>query len=208
MYIIKVKGKAKIREKDTLLPMYLGVSAFFHRTDRQIYYDSTFQVRQAAAGEPMQWVGIALRGRLRMGGHFFLETDTRAQIGTVNSNDPSRQWLAQSIPLVHGSTKLYYDHRNVSWAEMARFGIQAHYRTPYLGQAVDPWSGEFFPTNYEVYPFAWAEAFAGLRLRGVYIYGRYSYLNEGLFFAGYYSTPFYPMLRRALSFGVNWRFFN
>lgn len=197
-----------VRRGDTLLPMHLRIKGFYQRFDRQIYYDSAFSVRQAPAGEPMQWVGLSVEGRLRLWRHFFIETYTSGQLGSVNSNTPSRQWMARSLPLVNGRTGLYYDHRDVSWAEQARIGLEVFYHTPYLGQTVDPWSGEFYPTNYQMLPYARVDAFAALRLMGVYVFLRYHHVNELLLVNGYYTTPFYPMLERALTFGVKWQFFN
>ncbi|MEM9983884.1 MAG: putative porin [Bacteroidota bacterium] len=197
-----------VRRGDTLLPMYLRVKAFYQRFDRQIYYDSALQVRQAPAGEPMQWIGATVSGRLRMWRHVFLENFTQIQLGTVNSQVPSRQWQAQSLPLVSGKLSLYFDHRQVSWAEEARIGVDVFYHTPYLGQTLDPWSGEYFPTNYQLYPYARVDAFAAVRLMGVYVFLRYQHVNELLPLAGYYTTPFYPMLERAFTLGIRWQFFN
>ena len=205
---LELVGARPIKRGDTLLPMYLSVAGYLHRIDQQIYYDSTLAVQQAPTGEPMQWLGASVQGRLRLWRHFFLETDTRVQIGQVQSEDLSREWLANSMPLVYGRTSFYADYRNVTWAEQARFGVEVNYRSDYLAQAVDPWSGEFFPTNYLNFPYAQVDVFAALRLRGVYVFFKYHHLNEGILLAGYYTTPFYPMWGRSFSLGVNWQFFN
>jgi hypothetical protein len=205
---LELIGQRTIKRGDTLLPMYLQVGGFLQRIDRQIYYDSVFQVRQAPTGVPMQWLGASVQGRLRLWRHFFLETDTRLQIGQVSEGDPSRNWLSRSIPLVHGRTSFYADYRNVSWAEQARFGLDVMYRSDYLAQAVDPWSGEFFPTNYLNLPYAQIDVYAALRLRGVYIFFKFQHVNEGLLVGGYYTTPFYPMWGRSFALGLNWQFFN
>lgn len=196
------------RQGDTLLPMYLRLHGFLHRIDRQIYYDSAMRVRQAPAGVPMQWLGAALQGRLRLWRHFFLETDTRFQLGTVATANDSRAWLAQSVPLLHGRTSFYADYRQVNWAEQARFGLEVQYRSGYVAQAVDTWSGEFYPTNYLNLPYAQVDAYMALRLRGVYVFLKYQHVNEQLLVAGYYTTPFYPMWGRSLVLGLNWAFFN
>jgi hypothetical protein len=201
-------GRRTVKAGDTLLPMYVSLSGWAHRIDRQIYYDSAMRVQQAPAGAAMNWLGATVTGRLRCWRHFFLETETRFQLGTVNSSDDSRAWLARSLPRIHGRTSLYADYRQVTWAEQARFGIDVTYRTDYLAQGLDSWSGEFYPTSYLNLPYAQVDVYAALRLRGVYVFFKYHHVNEQLLVAGYYSTPFYPMWGRALSLGVNWVFFN
>ncbi len=205
---IGLRETSPLRDGDTLLPMYLKVRGFYQRFDRQIYYDSLMRAQQAPAGEPAQWIGAAVDARLRLWRHFFVETHTNLARGSVNSDDLSRQWAARSIPLVSGRTALYFDSRDVSWAEQARLGLEVFYHSNYLGQTVDPWSGEYFPTNYYMIPYARVDAFAAVRLMGVYVYLRYQHLNELLPYGGYYTTPFYPMMERALTFGLRWRFFN
>ena len=202
---VDLQGPVKIRRGDTLLPMYVRVEGFLTRVGRMIYYDEDLQPLQLDGAQ--QWVGATLSARLRVLRHFFLETETTWQTATGASVDAASAQYLRRIPTLSGRSMLYYDHRNVSFAEYFRLGIEAWYHTPYAGQTVDPLSGEFFPASYQVLAYARADAFAALRLRGVYLFFRMTHVNEGIPFAGYYTTPAYPMLERAFTLGVNWSFF-
>jgi len=204
---IDLQGPVKLRRGDTLLPMYLRVEGFLTRIGRMIYYDQELQPLQMPQGEAQQWVGATVSFRLRLLRHFFLETETTWQTSTGSSVDAASAEYLRRIPALSGRSMIYYDHRDVSFAEYFRLGIEAWYHTPYAGQTVDPVSGEFFPSSYQVLAYARADAFAALRLRGVYLFFRMTHVNEGFPYAGYYTTPAYPMLERAFTLGVNWSFF-
>ncbi|GAB4407383.1 MAG: hypothetical protein OHK0039_09810 [Bacteroidia bacterium] len=196
-----------IRRADTLLPMYVTAGVFATRINRLVYYDSTLRSRQVPAGQAMQWVGASLAFRLRFLRHFYLEADQTASLGTGSTDDAAAALYLRQIPALAGHAALYYDQRWIKIAEGLRIGIEGWYQTSYAGQTVDPVSGEFFPTRYRVPGYVRIDAYAVLRLRGVYLFGRIVHANEGLLLAGYYTTPFYPMLERTATLGVNWTFY-
>ncbi|MEL7532402.1 MAG: putative porin [Bacteroidota bacterium] len=205
----RYQPNAKIVEKDTLLPMYGEASAFFHTANRFIYYNPKLQPQQASPDEDIRWVGLDARFRLRFLKHFFLESSVTLQQSFTPAEQGSALSLyANAAPNIYGKASLYWDVRWKPWANVMRIGVDFYSNSPYAGQTVDPLSQEFFPTNYLVPFYPRIDVFASANLRGVGIFARYIHVNEGLYRAGYFTTPFYPALERSITFGVNWTFFN
>ncbi|MFK7924860.1 MAG: putative porin [Bacteroidia bacterium] len=205
----RYQQKGKIVEKDTLLPMYAEASAFFHTANRYIYYTPKLQPKQASPDEDIRWVGLDASFRLRFLKHFFLESSVTLQQSFTPAEEGSALALyANAAPNIYGKASLYWDVRWKPWANVMRIGVDFYSNSPYAGQTLDPLSQEFFPTNYLVPFYPRIDVFASANLRGVGIFARYIHVNEGLYRAGYFSTPFYPALERSITFGVNWTFFN
>ncbi|MEO1449558.1 MAG: putative porin [Bacteroidota bacterium] len=201
------QGATPVRMRDTLQSSYAELGLFLSQSSRFIYYDQALNPLQAIEGATLRWVGTTFKSRTRLPLKLYLETDVSAQIGTANG-DAGLERYAQYLPQVYGKGLLYYESSRVSFAEKARIGIEARGQTSFVGQTVDPVSGEFLPTDYQVPAYIQLNAFASLRIRGVFVYVRYIHANEGFFAPGYYTTPFYPMQEASLTLGVIWQFFN
>ena len=198
--------KAVIREGDTLLPNYASVGAFWSNRQNPILYTRNFEPIQATGA--ITRLGIEGSFRLRFWKHFHFETNATYNPRLTTSTDETVDLYLRSVPVVHGNSKIYFDHRDLDIAREFRLGLGMNYWTSYAGQTLEPVSGEFYPTNYEVLPFTAGEAFFQLNIHGVFVYFRYLYLNENLLFNGYYSTPFYPMMERSYVLGINWTFYD
>ena len=198
--------KAVIREGDTLLPNYASVGAFWSNRQNPILYTQNFEPIQAT--DAITRLGIEGSFRLRFWKHFHFETTATYNPRLTTSEDETVDLYLRSVPVVHGNSKIYFDHRDLDIAREFRLGLGMNYWTSYAGQTLEPVSGEFYPTNYEVLPFTAGEAFFQLNIHGVFVYFRYLYLNENLLFNGYYSTPFYPMMERSYLLGINWTFYD
>ncbi|WNJ16234.1 putative porin [Pontibacter sp. G13] len=197
-----------VKKGDTLLPMFIGARGFITNASSLIYYDREMNVRQAGSGESMTWLGADVQFRLRFWRFFFLENKATIQVGSAGGSNEDLRLISKSIPLVSGKSSLYFDNQNVKFAEQFRFGIDVFWNTNFVGQTVDPISGEFFPTNYEVPGYGRMDAFIASRIKGVEVFAKLYYANEFLGYSGYYTTPFYPMMERRFVFGLNWTFFD
>jgi hypothetical protein len=198
-----------IRRKDTLLPMYISVKGFFTQASKFMYYNTRLNPLQAEDGETFSWLGAEFSARLRLLRKFYVETHTSVQQGSTNATDNQfLQWQAQNVPLIFGKTSVFYDNSRVKFAERVRLGVDVYYNTAFVGQSIDVLSNEFFQTNYQVPGYSRVDAYAAMQIKGVYIYGKFTHANEGLLLAGYYTTPFHPMLERSFMLGINWSFFN
>ncbi|MEZ4826004.1 MAG: putative porin [Bacteroidia bacterium] len=197
-----------VRRKDTLQANYVSLTAFFSRVSRFQYYSLRLQPLQAAEGENIQWIGAEAAFRFRFLRKLYIETYTGVQQGSTNSNDDFMKWYARGIPLVYGKSSFYYDTRKTPIAQSLRIGVDVYYNTNYVGQSVDPLSGLYFPVNYRVPGYARVDAYAAMKIHGVYVFAKFIHVNEGLLTNGYYTTPFYPMLERTFTLGVYWSFFD
>lgn len=200
------KPEVVIREGDTLLPNYASVGAFWSNRQNPILYTQNFEVIQS--DEAITRLGLNGSLRLRFWKHFHFETNLTYTPRISTSSDETVDLYLRSVPVLNGKARIYFDHRDLEIAEVFRLGLGLNYWTSYAGQTLEPVSGEFFPTNYEVLPFTTGEAFFQLNLHGVLIYFRYLYLNENLFYDGYYSAPAYPMMERSYVLGINWTFYD
>jgi len=198
---------AGIRNGDTLLPTYYFAEVFATRIDQMIYYDREMNVRQASTGTPLSWFGAKIGLRTRLIGKTYLESELTWQEGTTDATDDF-QYYAENIPSLWGKASLYYDNRDLSFAGILRIGVDVFYFTDYRGFTLDMPSGEFFPTNYEVGGYLRTDIYFATKVKVANIFFKFSHINEGLIQRGYYTTPFYPMLERTFSLGIDWSFFN
>ncbi|MCI4667083.1 MAG: putative porin [Bacteroidia bacterium] len=204
---IRYDFPVKVGLSDTLLPMYAKLRGFFTRIDNPIYYNSNLEVVQDM-DNGINWIGLEASFRLRFWRKFYLENTIAYQIETASADNLETRLQEQSAPNWYGNSSLFYENNKVAFAQQFRAGIDLRYFGRFAGQTIDPISTEYFATNYEMTPYFRAGLFAVLKLRGVYVWGRVQHVNEFLLTNGYFTTPFYPMLERVVSFGVNWSFYN
>jgi hypothetical protein len=188
---------------DTVFSNKLGLTAFFSRAGRMVYYTRAFDIAQAEAGESLNWLGVELKGRLRFLQKFYAEGNARYQLGSTSATT-DLAYYATHLPKFHSTVSLYYDNRNVSFAGSFRLGAELHFFTNYRGMAMDAFSGEFFPTDYTVKAYPRLDLYAMTKIKRAYLWLRLIHSNELLLARGYYETPFYPALERTFMFGVNW----
>lgn len=200
------KPEAVIHNGDTLLPNYASVGAFWSNRQNPILYTQDFEVIQA--DEAITRLGLTGSLRLRFWKHFHFESNLTFTPRLSSSTDETVDLYLRSVPVIHGKSKIYFDHRDLDIAREFRLGFGLTYWTSYAGQTLEPVSGEFYPTNYEVLPFTTGEAFFQLNIHGVLVFFRYLYLNENIIYNGYYTTPAYPMLERSYVLGINWTFYD
>jgi hypothetical protein len=208
-------GRAEIRYDfptpiglgDTLLPMFAAVQGFYSRVDRPLYFNEAFQAEQNP-DEALNFLGLRGNFRLRFWRKFYWEGDVTYQLSASTADDFQLRLQQLSVPSIYGKTSLFYDNRKVSFAEQFRIGLDFRFASRYVGQTVDPISGQYFATNYKLPAFVQADVYVIMRLRGVYGFVKVQHANEFMFSNGYFTTPFYPMLERVVTFGVNWSFFN
>ena len=196
---------ANIRKGDTLLPSFFYAELFSTRAANLIYYDSQMRVGQAA--DPLQWVGATIGLRTHVFAKTYLEGQFTWQRGSTDAQDDF-QWYAEYLPEFWAKTSYYYENRSLSIAAIFKVGIDVSYFSSYQGFVPDIASGEFFPSLYQVPGYVVADAYFATQIKQAYLFFKLSHANEGLLQAGYYTTPFYPMLERTLSLGISWAFFD
>lgn len=197
------EGNRPVVLGDTVFSNRLGISAFASRGGRMVYYTRDFQVAQAEAGESLNWLGVEVKGRVRFLKKFYAEGNMRYQLGSTSATT-DLAYYATHLPKFQSTVSLYYDNRNVAFAGSFRLGAELHFFTNYTGMAMDAFSGEFFPTDYNVKAYPRLDVYAMTQIKRAYLWARIIHSNELLLARGYYEIPFYPALERTFSFGVNW----
>ena len=192
---------------DTLLPNHAFVHGFLSRASRMITYDAGLKMHQAPDGAALTWYGAVVGFRYRFLRKLYLETEATFQ-QSRGSEDKFLSLYERYLPRISGKTSFFYDNRNLSIAGILRLGVDIYYHTAYVGQTVDPLSREFFPANYEIPGYARVDAFFATQIKRAYIYAKMIHINEGILMAGYYTTPFYPLLERTFTLGANWSFYD
>ncbi|MEL6131982.1 MAG: putative porin, partial [Bacteroidota bacterium] len=205
---LRYQTPAPVGPLDTLLSSFVEIRGFVSRLDQMIYYDRNFIVQQAANGEALNWFGGQLNTRLRFLRKLYLQTDISYQIGQTPSSSIDFQRYTQSIPQWHGSVDLFYDNSKLTFARRFRLGMRGQFMTRYVGQTLDPVSGQFFPTDYEIPPYVRLDIYTVLNVWGVPVFAKFTHANEFALVQGYFTTPTYPMLERAFTIGLSWTFFD
>ena len=115
------------------------------------------------------------------------------------------------IPKFFGSGQVTFDFL-YSKVLFVQLGLSAIYRSSYLADAYMPVTQQFHLQNdMKLQSRVVVDAFANLRISRVRLFFKFSYINKqifGVFPKGYYISPGYLGMTRALSFGVNWPLFD
>ncbi|MEM6262811.1 MAG: putative porin [Bacteroidota bacterium] len=206
---IHYTGRKRVYKRDTTHANQIGLKVFFSRAGRMIFYDTAMQVLQAPRGDGLTWTGAEVSARLRFWRSFYWDSRVTFQQSSSPS-DPELSRYANHIPEIYGRTSIYLDKSNISIAKRLKTGIDLHFFSSYIGQTVDPLTGEFFPTTYQIDEYVRADAYFAVQIVKPLIYLKIMHINEALFPGrpGYYTTPFYPELERTFVLGVNWTFFD
>lgn len=192
---------------DTLLPNHAYLHGFLSRAGQMITYDAAMTLHQAPDDANLTWYGAVLGFRYRFLRKLYVETEATFQ-QSRSSEDKFLSQYERYVPQISGKTSIFYDNRSLSIAGILRLGVDIYYNTSYVGQTVDPLSREFFPATYEVPGYVRVDAFFATQIKRAYLYAKMVHINEGIPVAGYYTTPFYPMMERTFTLGVNWSFYD
>lgn len=207
---IKLTAAAKFVAKDTLLNNYFYVQPFLSTISQAIYYDDTLHVRQAQNGANLTYTGIEIGGRYRFWRKMYVEGTICAQRGSVSDTaDLFFTRYSKHLPNIYGKISCYYQNKTL-YRGIMRLGIDASYNASYIADASDPISGEYYPTRqaYTMLPYPRVDIFFGTQIKRAYIFAKIINVTDTMFTYGNYTTPFYPVLPRTFSLGVNWVFFD
>jgi hypothetical protein len=107
------------------------------------------------------------------------------------------------------NSKLYYQGYLFKKALFGQIGLETTFRSDYLADAYSPALQQFYlQDNFRVENYPIIDAFVAVDIKSVNIFLKLAHANEGLNGPGYFTTPFYPGMRRSFFFGVKWMFFD
>jgi hypothetical protein len=203
--IFTVRGRysSKIYSKKGLpyRENFAQVESWLTNISSVIYTDQDARVLQ---GGHFRSLGVSVSGSFRWK-RFYV--DGLASVQTLNA-DYSR--LQQSQPQWWGNVGLSYENRIAKTGLVLMLSVRSHFFAGFQAYAFEPSTQLFYPqTSYQVPTYARFDVIAAGKVgQRTQIFIKFIHLNEGVVTAGYYTTPFYPMLGRVLSFGINWSFYD
>lgn len=214
---LKWQGSPKIMNhgkiQDTLLSNHLSVQPFLSQFFNMIYYNDSFQVKQAASGSVLTFTGIEFGGRLRFYKKLYTEGNAQLQLGSLSNTADSSLWMySLSQPVLNGKISVFYQNERTNFKGVFRTGIDFRYSSASFGNGFDPVSNEFFPVSYR-YPYLVKaypriDVYFATRIKRACIFVKLINVTDGLLTPGNYTTPFYPVQPRMISVGMNWTFFD
>jgi hypothetical protein len=177
-----------------------------HQIDKFVYYDSTALPRQLDHGFRLYRIGahtdIQLN-RWNLSGRGFI---------TLNDDTKNEEDNVLRIPKFFGSGQVTFDflYAKVLFVQL---GMSAIYRSSYLADAYMPVTQQFHLQNTsKLQQRVVVDAFINFRISRVRMFFKMAYINQGgrfnLLPKGYYISPTYLGMARALSFGINWPLFD
>ncbi len=113
------------------------------------------------------------------------------------------------IPEFLLDSKLYYEGFIFKKALFGQFGVQAYMPTGYMADAYMPVTQQFYLQNdlkLRTYPVM--DVFVNADIKTVNVFLKMSHVNDSIWEPGYFTTPFYPGMRRSFIFGLKWMFFD
>src|SRR6478735_5243963 len=106
-------------------------------------------------------------------------------------------------------SRMYYQGFIFKKALFGQAGVELNYRSSYLGDSYAPAMEQFYLQNsFPVEGYPVFDVFVTADIKKVNIFLKFEHVNEGLNGAGYFTTPYYPGMRRSFIFGLKWQFFD
>jgi hypothetical protein len=107
------------------------------------------------------------------------------------------------------STKAYFEGYIFKKALFGQAGVESTFRSDYYGDAYAPALQQFYlQDNFVLERYPVVDVFVAADIKSLNVFLKLAHANEGLTGSGYFTTPYYPGMRRSFIFGVKWLFFD
>jgi hypothetical protein len=165
-----------------------------------VYYDQ--QGMPAQRADPQQLLIGFVRHQVRLG---HVGVDNQATYTLGGGGDV----LGLRIPTLVSNSRVFYENYLFRRALFGQIGAEVYYQSRFKGYDYSPSTQQFYlQDHFTIRNYAVANAFITADIGQVSIFVKLAYLNQGLGYDGYFTTPFYTGLPRRLQLGVRWRFYN
>ncbi len=192
----EIRGKFNFSWKDHIR---LQPKAAIKVVSNHLYFDTEARPQQAKSTATMLHPGLEFQSRLS---YFHLNGDYVYTTVEGGNADLFR------IPEHFLRLNFYYE-RNLIENLIARFGIDAHYKSAYYADDYDPVIQQFHLQNDFLIPsYFFADVYASFKINTASIFLKMRHVNMGLNSGGYFATPYYTGQERVFDLGVSWSFFD
>lgn len=209
-FSVKWESRPKVRKGYPFRTNSAKFIFFVNQINSMISFDTEGKIFQVPFNEPIRSVGAEWFARIGWK-RIYLETTGSIQTFQTTSSEISPiRYINQSIPKGYGKVILYYENKIPKTGLILHLSIEAIGFTSFNGYHFDPSTQIFFPQTLTQQP-AYGRidvTAAGKFGEKVYFFAKFIHANEGIFAPGYTTTPYYPMLNRSLSIGLNWTLFD
>ena len=168
-----------------------------------VYYN---QQGVPAQRSNQQILGIGFIRHQVMLGHFGFDNQATYTSGGQATGDDA---TGVRIPALVTNSRVYYQNYLFRRALFGQIGAEVYYQSRFRAYDYSPSTQQFYlQDHFTIRNYAIANVFVTADIGRVSIFVKMAYLNQGIMYDGYYTTPFYTGLPRRLQFGVRWRFYN
>nr|WP_262902614.1 putative porin [Pontibacter aydingkolensis] len=177
---------------------YIKLGAHYTNIKRYIFFNEQ-AVPEQLGGNQRFW-GAEIQHRIKFGPVHF---ENYAAYTNVEEANRIRvpEWLLDS--------KLYYEGFIFKKALFGQFGVQAYMPTGYFADAYMPVTQQFYLQNeLKLITYPVIDVFVNADIKTLNIFLKMSHVNDELWEPGYFTTPYYPGMRRSFVFGIKWMFFD
>jgi len=176
----------------------IEISGALANISKLVFYNASAEPEQLAGARQLL-IG-AVRYRVRLGQIVFDNQATYTQGG----ND-----VGLRIPALVAESRTYYQRRLFKNAIAAQTGVEVYYQSTFRGYDYSPSTQQFYvQDHFTIRNYAVVNAFFTADIKTVDIFLKASYLNEGIFYGGYFTTPYYTGYPRRFTLGIKWNFYN
>ncbi|MBW3466476.1 hypothetical protein EGN73_01445 [Arthrospiribacter ruber] len=173
-----------------------------NRINNYVFFDENQQAAQASSEAFMLIPGLKYSFNLR--NKFYWESDLYYTLLSGGGSDNFR------IPEFFANSRLYYDSPLFDENLFIQIGVEGRFRSDYFADAYNPALQNFYLQNeFLVFAYPVVDFFLNARINRTRILLRFNHINiNTLSEPGYFVTPYFTGLRRALDIGISWPLFD
>ena len=113
------------------------------------------------------------------------------------------------IPALVTNSRVFYESYIFRKAVFSQIGFEVYYQSRYRALDYSPSTQQFYLQNsFTIRNYPVVDAFISADIKAVTVFLKGAYINQGLLYDGYYTTPYYSGYPRRFQFGLKWNFFN
>lgn len=182
----------------TLFKNYLRLEVANTSVRNYVYYNQDQVSAQASGVQRLQTVVLDHKFDP---GKFHWENLISYTNTSANSVIRVPEWAIRS--------RVFYEGFILKKALFGQIGLEANYRSSYLADAYAPAIQQFYTQDlFTVENYPVIDFFIAADIKSLNVFLKLAHANEGLNGPGYFSTPYYPGMRRSFIFGIKWQFFD
>nr|WP_262910522.1 putative porin [Pontibacter silvestris] len=177
---------------------FVKLSGHYTNIKRYIYYNEE-QVPEQLSRNQRFW-GAEISHHVRFGA-FHLEN----YVKYTNTDEADKVRMPEFLV----DSKLYFQGALFKDALYGQLGVQATMPTGYYADAYMPVTQQFYvQDNFETNTYPVIDLFVTVDIKNLNAFLSMRHFNYDLWEPGYFSTPYYPGMRRSFTFGIKWMFFD